>query len=99
MIDVFFGESRITITDELRRELEWVHGAFLKVTEEYPGVWRVALPGYDSRLWMRGARWYFEMGIPGIVRGRLNGARGVEGKVEAGTLVIDVRNLLAPNNP
>lgn len=100
MIDVFFGESRTYIKDTLMHKLGWKKGVRLGVAEKPDGVYAV-MPGeclYWPALRERDGKYCFEMAIPGVSRGRLNGARGVVGQVENGVLVIDVRKLLAPDN-
>lgn len=96
MPDVLLGESRVYITDQLRRDLGWVRGEALS-------RYGLAKPPYqivaDSlgpvRLKQRGTEWYFDIKIPGVSRGRLNGSRTCKHSVENGTLVLDVRELLA----
>lgn len=100
MIDVFFGESRTYISDTLMQKLGWKWGDEVRGEDMQDGTYRVRL--WSSRdslpIRERDGKFCFEVPIPGVSRGRLNGARGVVGKVENGVLVIDVRELLAPHN-
>lgn len=100
MIDVFFGESRTFIKDTLMQRLGWKRGDLVWWTNlggEY--VVRKSCGDWALQIYERSGKYCFGLKIPGVSRGRLNGARGVEGKVENGVLVIDVRELLAPRNP
>lgn len=95
MPDVLLGESRVYITDSLRRELGWRRGEplFRKGLAEPP--YRIAANSLGPvRLRQRGGEWYFDIKIPGVRRGRLNGSRTCKHSVENGTLVLDVRELL-----
>lgn len=101
MIDVFFGESRTYIKDTLMQKLGWKRGDRLFWDLPEVGVYRVLLahpkgtrPEGFFPVLERDGKFFFPLKIPGVSRGRLNGARGVVGKVENGVLVIDVRELL-----
>lgn len=105
VIDVFFGESRTYIKDTLMHKLGWKKGDRLDWYLPAVGVYRVlqkhpksARPEGCFPLRERDGKYCFGLTIPGVSRGRLNGARGVVGQVENGVLVIDVRKLLAPDN-
>ena len=99
---MLLGESRVYITDSLRRELGWLRGHPVRSQLRGPGLYVVAwaassLP--SSLLRQRGGEWYFDIKIPGVRRGRLNGSRTCKHSVENGTLVLDVRELLASEDP
>jgi hypothetical protein len=104
VIDVFFGESRTYIKDTLMQKLGWKWGDSIWVRKWDPAhglyeVWNTSEGMCSSPLHERDGKFFFDMMIPGVSRGRLNGARGVVGKVENGVLVIDVRELLSPHEP
>lgn len=102
MIDVFFGESRTYIKDTLMHKLGWKKGRSLWWVEPERGLFAVhpepESVHHEDALRERDGKFCFPLKIPGVSRGRLNGARGVVGQVENGVLVIDVRKLLAPDN-
>ena len=110
MPDVLLGESRVYITDSLRKELGWSRGERLGWYLPGPGanVYRVVqkfrgdsavVDNASLTLRQRGGEWYFDIKIPGVRRGRLNGSRTCKHSVENGTLVLDVRELLASKDP
>jgi hypothetical protein len=107
VIDVFFGESRTYIKGTLADRLGWERRDWVYWMRAPDGKWLAAdeiasvengVAGAAGKLYERDGKYCFDLAIPGVVRGRLNGARGVEGKVENGVLVIDVRELLSPVN-
>lgn len=101
MPEVLLGESRVYITDQLRRELGWSRGCSIVTRSPgaVEGLYQVKdlerhHPNASRPLRQRGTEWYFDMKIPGVSRGRLNGSRTCKYSVENGTLVLDVRDLL-----
>lgn len=98
-MDVLLGESRTYISEKLRQELGWGRREWLSLEKAGPqGLFLATRSSAGAPLKQRGGEWYFEHAVPGVSRGRLNGSRTCKHSVQNGTLILDVRELLSPQD-